>query len=59
MVFACGEQRGVIDSHVTKARHVQRIVAGERVAVDDGIRHVRSLMMGSRVAAWALAMTTA
>lgn len=59
VVLASGKQRGVVNPQVAEARHRQRIVARQRVAIDDGIRHDPFFQDGQQGCALVLAITTA
>lgn len=39
MVFPGGKELGVVDPQMPEARHIQSIVAGQRITIDDGVRH--------------------
>ena len=59
VVFTGGKELGMVDPPMPETGHREGIVAGQGIAIDDGIGHIRALMMGSSVVALALAMTTA
>jgi len=39
VVFAGGKELGMIDPQMPEARNIQGIIAGQRVALDDGVGH--------------------